>query len=103
MRRDPSCREILERLHTFVDRELAPEEVREVQDHLLSCPPCHEHFTFEVGMKRLVHRCVYRDAAPPTLRARIVRACAGSWMPSESSMTQENTMPTATHEDGKPA
>ncbi len=90
MRRGPSCREVMARLHTFVDRELAPEEVQEVQDHLISCPPCHEHFTFEADMKRLVHTCVCRDAAPPDLRARIVRACSSAHVQSESNIEQRS-------------
>jgi mycothiol system anti-sigma-R factor len=65
----------LARLHTFVDRELTAEEAQEVQRHLIACPPCRDHFTFEVSMKRLVHSCICREAAPPGLRERILREC----------------------------
>ncbi|GAC1401338.1 MAG: hypothetical protein NVSMB65_18860 [Chloroflexota bacterium] len=77
-----SCQEALHRLHTFVDRELTEDEMREVHTHLDACPPCRDHFTFQTDMKRLVHACLCRDTAPPELRARTRRLCAGHDAPA---------------------
>jgi mycothiol system anti-sigma-R factor len=67
-----NCREVAIRLHEFVDRELSPEEVAEVQRHLDACPPCLQMFELEVHMRRLVRRACC-EMAPESLRLRILK------------------------------
>ena len=66
-----NCREVVTRLHQFVDRELSPEEVAEVQRHLDDCPPCLQMFQLEAHMRRLVRRACC-EMAPESLKVRIM-------------------------------
>ena len=66
-----NCREVAIRLYEFVDRELSPEEVAQVQRHLEECPPCLQHFQLEVSVRRLVRRACC-ETAPESLKARIL-------------------------------
>ena len=71
-----TCQEALERMHTFVDRELTPEEIKEVEHHLMRCPDCRDRFTFEEHVKlRLRHHCANNVKAPPSLVERISDLC----------------------------
>lgn len=49
------CREALERLDDYVDRELSPEETQKVRQHLKLCHHCARKFSFQeellAGMK----------------------------------------------------
>jgi mycothiol system anti-sigma-R factor len=66
-----NCKETIERLQTFVDRELSDAEVVEVRMHLTACPPCQDHFKFEERLKILVRQRACPEKAPSTLRDRI--------------------------------
>lgn len=70
------CDDCLERLYEYLDRELSPEELREVQGHLEACPPCRDRFTFEANILRLVRECCRQVTAPPGLRERVQRLAA---------------------------
>ena len=69
-----NCLETVQRLQTYLDRELSEAEVREVFQHLEECPPCARLFRFEDGVKRLVKRCCMDERAPSALRERLDRA-----------------------------
>jgi mycothiol system anti-sigma-R factor len=69
-----NCRDSLERLNTFLDRELSEDEVQEVHVHLENCPPCVHHFRFESSVKRLVKRSCGEERASVELRARVSKA-----------------------------
>jgi mycothiol system anti-sigma-R factor len=67
-----NCRDVLVRLDQFVDRELSPDEVLEVRQHLDDCPPCQHIYHYEARVRRLVrHAC--SELAPAALRARILQ------------------------------
>ena len=42
-----NCREAVEHLYEYLDKELTPAVEREVRDHLEDCHPCLEQFDFE--------------------------------------------------------
>ena len=65
------CQELVERLYPYLDRELTPEEVREVGEHLGECPSCLELVRFESGVIKLVRRECVSDRAPAGLRERV--------------------------------
>ena len=67
-----TCEEALQRLHTFLDRELDVEEVAEVRTHLENCAECHSKFRFEASFSRLVRAQAGGQSAPIGLRERIV-------------------------------
>lgn len=68
-----NCREAVEHLYEYLDRELTPELEREVQVHLHACAPCMKAASFEEAfLKFLEVRCRTRTA-PPELRRRILQ------------------------------
>ncbi|HEX6061765.1 MAG TPA: mycothiol system anti-sigma-R factor [Candidatus Limnocylindria bacterium] len=66
------CADCLERLYTYLDRELAPAEVTEVRAHLDDCGGCEDSFVLEQRFLARVRDCCQEDVAPTELRTRIV-------------------------------
>ena len=66
------CADCLERLYTYLDRELAPAEVTQVRAHLDDCGGCEDSFVLEQRFLARVRDCCQEDVAPTELRARIV-------------------------------
>ncbi len=65
------CRQALEELARYLDRECPPDLEQAVRDHLDDCPPCHDRAEFEQELKRILsRRC--RDSAPSGLADRII-------------------------------
>lgn len=69
------CSTAIERLYSYLDRELSEEEIEEVDRHLAKCPPCARFFNFEAGILRLVAARARETCAPPELRMRISALC----------------------------
>ncbi len=65
------CQAAFARLDDFVDRELAPEELALVEEHLRECGRCAPHFQFEHDVLDGVRRQVSRIRAPEGLREMI--------------------------------
>ena len=70
-----SCRECLERLYPFLDRELNQGEQQEVRQHLALCSHCRSRFRFEGNMLQLVGQVARATGCPEEARRRILRAC----------------------------
>jgi anti-sigma factor RsiW len=58
----------------FLDDELAAEERRELELHLLDCASCRDHVDGERGDIELVRKALAPPPAPALLKARIARA-----------------------------
>jgi len=67
-----NCRECLEHLYEYLDRELTPEVEREIRSHLAECPPCGEQHDFEALFLKFLHARVSAQGAPLALRRRIL-------------------------------
>jgi mycothiol system anti-sigma-R factor len=67
-----NCRECLEQLYEYLDRELTPDAEREIRKHLADCPPCVEHQDFEALFLKFLHARCSAQSAPPALRRRIL-------------------------------
>lgn len=63
-----NCKETMQQLSSYVDRELTVREIAQVKAHLDDCPPCEQVFDFQAEMKRLVRRECCTDDAPARLR-----------------------------------
>jgi anti-sigma factor RsiW len=61
----------------FLDDELAAEERRELELHLLDCASCREHIDAQRADLDLVRTALVAPPAPALLKARIVRALDG--------------------------
>jgi mycothiol system anti-sigma-R factor len=66
------CADCLERLYSYLDRELAPAELTEVRAHLDDCGGCEDSFVLEERFLARVRDCCQEDVAPTELRTRIV-------------------------------
>ena len=67
-----NCSEIRARLHAYVDGELTVGDIAEVDGHCMGCRECAALVSAEREFRELLRRQP-RDAAPPELRARILR------------------------------
>ena len=72
------CREAFRRIHDYVDRELTPEEMRLVHEHLETCAVCAREFEFEAQVIADVRRKLTRVTAPADLKARVLAALKGA-------------------------
>ena len=68
-----NCRECVEHLYPYLDRELTPEIEREIKQHLAGCPPCDGQYDFEGMFIKFVRARCRAQGAPPELRQRILR------------------------------
>jgi mycothiol system anti-sigma-R factor len=66
------CTKCLERLYSYLDRELAPAELTDVRAHLDDCDGCEDDFVLEERFLARVRDCCHEDVAPRDLRTRIV-------------------------------
>jgi mycothiol system anti-sigma-R factor len=68
---DTDCTEILDRMFSFIDNELADADCAEIQHHLDECGPCLEKYDLERTVKALVARSC-AEHAPEGLRDRVL-------------------------------
>ncbi len=66
-----TCAEVFERLDDYVDRELAPADLREVESHLARCAACADEFAVERDLLMAVRAKLASIRVPADLRARI--------------------------------
>ncbi len=66
---DP-CREALEKLYAYLDRELDSVSVDVIRGHLDGCPPCDRAFIFEERLLVAI-RSGLREEVPPVVIERI--------------------------------
>ncbi|MDQ6874543.1 MAG: mycothiol system anti-sigma-R factor [Actinomycetota bacterium] len=66
------CREVLEKVYLYLDGECEEGRRAKIKEHLVECGPCLAEFGIEAEVKTLVHRCCGNDAAPDTLRLRVL-------------------------------
>jgi mycothiol system anti-sigma-R factor len=62
------------KLDTYLDGELATEELRALQTHLRQCPECTEQLLTRTQLRQAVHAAGKRYTAPAELRARVLRS-----------------------------
>lgn len=66
-----TCRECVEKLQPYLDRELSDAERAAVAQHLVACGPCADAFTFVGSMLRVVGRSCRHTVATEELKARV--------------------------------
>ena len=69
-----TCEEVFRRFDDYLDRELTPEEIELVEEHMAICERCAREYRFEESVLRNVRAKLHRLAAPPGLLNRISRA-----------------------------
>lgn len=68
-----NCKEVFERLDDFVDRELDPEELGCVEEHLEKCAACAREYEFEADLLTEIRAKLRRIDVPHDLATRISR------------------------------
>jgi anti-sigma factor (TIGR02949 family) len=71
-----TCQETFSRLNDYLDRELSPEEMRLVEEHLAVCAFCVLEFAFEANVLREVRSKVQSIQAPEGLMSKVRGALA---------------------------
>jgi anti-sigma factor (TIGR02949 family) len=66
-----TCEQVFERLDDYLDRELSPEEMEIVREHLEICAWCASTYDFEAGVLKELRSRLQRVAAPAGLLAKI--------------------------------
>lgn len=68
------CQQVFEKLDDFVDRELTPEEIGSVEEHLEICAVCARVFDFEASLLAEIRSKLRRIDVPEDLMQRISQA-----------------------------
>jgi mycothiol system anti-sigma-R factor len=71
-----NCKDCVERLETFLDRELSDAEVVEVKRHMDECGGCVQRFEFYAELKRLIFHSCGQERAPLELRDKVGKLLA---------------------------
>lgn len=71
-----SCAEVMRLLDDFVDRELAPHEVEQIERHLVECEHCARDMRLEASVVRSIRTTLRRIQLPPGVEARVWRRLA---------------------------
>jgi anti-sigma factor (TIGR02949 family) len=66
-----TCEEVFARLDDYLDRELTPDEMRLVREHLATCAACASEHRFEVGVLEGIREKLRRLAVPKDLMEKI--------------------------------
>lgn len=67
------CRDAVERLYEYLDRELTPSLRAEVERHLKECAGCFKHFEFERAFLHFLEARARGRGASPDVKRRIIR------------------------------
>lgn len=71
-----TCEEVFRRLDDYLDRELSPEEIQRVREHLATCEVCAKEYQFEGAILKGLRERLRRIAAPADLADKVARALA---------------------------
>ena len=67
-----NCRDCLQALNPYIDRELTNDDIVHVREHLELCGSCLHQYRFEESVRRLVRVKCQEQGAPESLKAKIV-------------------------------
>jgi mycothiol system anti-sigma-R factor len=73
---DTDCREVLERVYSYIDGELTEGDVVEIRVHLDECSPCLKEYDLDVVVKQLVAKHCGCDPVPGDLRSKVLARIA---------------------------
>jgi len=73
-----TCKEALQRLDDYLDRELSPREMQLVQRHLKICHECSKKFAFEAELITQVRVKLQRIDLPSGLMERLSQTLSQS-------------------------
>jgi anti-sigma factor (TIGR02949 family) len=68
-----TCEDVFRRLDDYLDRELTPDEMGRVKEHLDTCAVCAAEHAFEASVLDQVRSKLRRIDAPADLLAKVAR------------------------------
>jgi mycothiol system anti-sigma-R factor len=69
---ETDCREVLDRVYEYLDREMTSDDCDKIRVHLEECAHCLRQYNLDEALKALIRRSCGCEPAPQTLRARIL-------------------------------
>jgi mycothiol system anti-sigma-R factor len=69
---DTDCREVLDKVYSYLDGELDAPDCADIRQHLDECGPCLAQYGLEHAVKRLVAKHCGCDPVPADLRAKVM-------------------------------
>ncbi len=66
------CSQVLEQMFEYLDGELGEPDLHVIREHLDECAPCMSEHDVDRAVKALIRRSCGGEAAPGSLRDRIV-------------------------------
>lgn len=70
-----NCKDTIEKLYGYLDRQLNDDEAAEVREHLDNCQHCDDHLRFEENVLTRIHSACRETRTPSDLEERIRKAC----------------------------
>jgi len=74
---NPSCRDVYSKVFPYLDRELSPAELAEVERHIAACPGCEEHFAMDGAVLRFIRLRAPKPLCPPAVQERLLARFRG--------------------------
>ena len=71
-----NCRDCLQALNPYIDRELSDDDITHVREHIESCGSCLHLYRFEESLRRLVRVRCQEQGAPESLKTKITLSLA---------------------------
>ncbi|MFC4061425.1 mycothiol system anti-sigma-R factor [Planomonospora corallina] len=69
---DTDCREVLDKVYTYLDGELDEGNCVDIRQHLDECGPCLKEYGLEQVVKQLVAKHCGCEQVPDDLRAKVL-------------------------------
>jgi len=73
---DTDCREVLDKVYSYLDGELTEVDVVEIRVHLEECGPCLKEYDLDKAIKALVAKHCGCDPVPGDLRSKVLARIA---------------------------
>jgi anti-sigma factor (TIGR02949 family) len=68
------CEHVFKRLDDYLDRELTPEEIQLIEEHLKICAWCASTYAFQENVLQEMRTKLQRVSAPAQLRNKVAAA-----------------------------
>ncbi|MCG5221061.1 mycothiol system anti-sigma-R factor [Streptosporangium sp. KLBMP 9127] len=69
---DTDCREVLDKVYTYLDGELDANNCHDIRVHLDECGPCLAEYGLEEAVKKLIAKHCGCESVPADLRAKVL-------------------------------
>jgi len=66
-----SCEKAAQQCMAYLDKELTPEEVAKLEDHIARCKDCFGHLEFDKALREVIKRRVPHSKISPQIKELI--------------------------------